>query len=237
MRGQLRFPSEHVRSDNMVMCLVAPPAYTTPDNKAFLQVTERRYFYFSGAGDVTEVSYDDIDELVLVHKQFNGRFVDIKMKSGEPWRFSVLPQTARIMRRWFNKGDAIHRITSLHPLEKPDQGCPSTPGTGPSFHDRLGAWRRPFSSPGTRTYLPSPLPSVRDSRQQLVAAVPQPSALWRASARRAARSFLTGFSFKQTTKTSACLPPTGEAKRGDCSSRSLPGRFGPRSVATPARFC
>jgi hypothetical protein len=101
--SQLRIPNEHVRSDNMVICLQAPRPYTTPDNNAFLQVTERRYFYFSGDGDVTEVWYDDIDELVVVHKQFNGRIVDIKMKSGESWRFSVLPQTARIMRRWFNR--------------------------------------------------------------------------------------------------------------------------------------
>lgn len=100
---QRRLANEHIRSDAMVICLEAPQPFTVPDDMAFLQITERRYFYFSGDGDIAEILYHDIDQLVIRQKQFNGRVVDVKMNCGESWRFSVLPQTARIMRRWFNR--------------------------------------------------------------------------------------------------------------------------------------
>ncbi len=101
-RPNLR-PGEQFRSDAIVVCLTEPLPYNSPNPIAHLQITQIRYFYLPGDGTFAELWYLSILLFGVAKKDFNSRIVDITMTSGEHWQFDVFPQTARIMKRWFNR--------------------------------------------------------------------------------------------------------------------------------------
>ena len=116
--GQVRHllsVGDDIHTDATCYCVAAPAEHGSDTHPGHLIVTGRQFIYVPDDEDPVALSYTEVQAVAFLKQQRQWRIVELRMKNGDLWAITVLPQTARIAKRWIKK--ASPAALSRNPTE------------------------------------------------------------------------------------------------------------------------
>jgi hypothetical protein len=106
--GQVRHlldVGDAIHTDAVSYCVAAPPPHRSDTHPGHLIVTGRQFVYVPDDEDPVVLSYAEVQAVAFLKQQRQWRIVEFRMKNGDLWAITVLPQSARIAKRWMKKAN------------------------------------------------------------------------------------------------------------------------------------
>jgi hypothetical protein len=101
----LLYVGDQIHTDAVSYCVAAPPPHGSDKHPGHLIVTGRQFVYVPDDEDPVAVSYAAVQAVAFLKQERQWRIVEFRMNNGDLWAITVLPQSARIAKRWIKKAN------------------------------------------------------------------------------------------------------------------------------------
>jgi hypothetical protein len=120
----LLYVGDRIHTDAVSRCIAAPAPHGSDKHPGHLIVTDRQFVYVPDDEEPVALRYAEVQAVAFLKQQREWRIVEIRMKSGELWAITVLPQSARIAKRWIKKAnpEALTRDPTGNSGNSPNAG-------------------------------------------------------------------------------------------------------------------
>jgi hypothetical protein len=106
--GQVRHllhAGDDIHTNAVSFCVAAPAPHGSDKHPGHLIVTGRQFVYVPDQEDPVALSYAEVHAVAFLKQQRQWRIVELRMKNGDLWAMTLLPQSARIAKRWMKKAN------------------------------------------------------------------------------------------------------------------------------------